>query len=555
MNTYFDSELHLQSEHLYLRFTEERDAKDLFDAIFHDRKVLEYYMAAYAEDRDSFTLKEMISRCREREILCLSILLKDTHKVIGMLNQTGEYNEGQIELGYALSSAYWNRGYMSEALSAVMEYLFAHGVRKIVCGFFKGNIASKRVMQKCHMHFQEVREKEISYHGDFKDVIYYCREGETSMENGWNRCWTEVDLSVLRRNYRIYQKEQSQNRKIMAVVKADAYGHGDVEVARVLQEEGCFDFAVSNIEEALRLRNSGIEGQILILGYTPLNHAQELYDNDITQALISYDYARELSEFHLPIKAQFAIDTGMRRIGLNADDLDLCEKTIRQYYDVFHLTGMFTHLSVADSENEEDVEFTREQIDKFTRLADRISDLHLENIHCMNSAGGLWHEARYSTYSRLGIILYGLKPDYKRQLPAGIEPVMQWKSVISMVKRIKPGDSVGYGRTFIAQKPMRIATVSAGYADGYSRQLSNVGYVLVHGRKARIIGRICMDQFMIDISDIEDVRLSDEVVLFGKQGEEEITADDIANSIYTIGYEVICGITSRVKRIYINRNE
>ena len=555
MNTYFDKDLHLETRHLILRFTRPSDTEDLFYAIFHDRKVLKYYMADYVENLEGFSLEKMISRCMEKRILCLSIILRETNKVIGLLNQVGEYKEGEIELGYALSSDYWNRGYMSEALSAVMHYLFEKDVRRINCGFFRENLASERVMQKCGMHFYEAREKEVSYLNEWKDVIYYCKEGETSMENGWNRCWTEVDLSALRRNYQIYQKEQSQNRKIMAVVKADAYGHGDVEVSRVLQEEGCFDFAVSNIEEALRLRKNGIEGQILILGYTPLNHAQELYDNDITQALISADYARELSEFHLPIKAQFAIDTGMRRIGLNADDLDLCEKTIRQYYDVFHLTGMFTHLSVADSENEEDVEFTKEQIGKFTRLADRVADLHMENIHCMNSAGGLWHEAKYSTYSRLGIILYGLKPDVRRQLPEGIEPIMQWKSVISMVKNIKPGDSVGYGRTFIAQKPMRIATVSAGYADGYSRQLSNVGYVLVHGQKARIIGRVCMDQFMIDISEIEDVRLSDEVVLFGKQGDEEITADDIANSIYTIGYEVICGITSRVKRVYINRNE
>ena len=365
------------------------------------------------------------------------------------------------------------------------------------------------------------------------------------------RCWTEIDLSVLKKNYHIYKNAQSEERTIMAVIKADAYGHGDVEVAKTLQKEGCFDFAVSNYAEALKLRSHGIKGQILILGYTPIQHAQELFENEITQTLISEDYARSLSEMGYPLKAQFAIDTGMRRIGLNADDLNNCERVIREYEDRFQLDGIFTHLCVADSRNEEDIEFTNEQIDKFNTLCERIKDMNLPYTHCMNSAGGLWHSSPYSTHARLGIILYGLKPDYDLSLPEGIEPVLSWKSVISMVKHVNPGDTIGYGRTYLVEKPMVIATVSAGYADGYDRHLSNTGYVLVHGKKAKVVGRVCMDQLMIDVTDIPHVCLSDEVVLLGKQGENCITADDLAHLIYTIGYEIICGITSRVERVYI----
>ncbi len=358
------------------------------------------------------------------------------------------------------------------------------------------------------------------------------------------RSWVEINLEQLKRNYEIYKSFQPEGREIMAVVKADAYGHGDKEVAASLDAMGVKHFAVSNIDEALHVR-SVTNGEIIILGYTPIDMAEKLVENNITQALLSEEYAEQLLSTGLPIKCQFAIDTGMRRIGLNADDIDECERVIRKYQK--NLTGLFTHLCVADTP--EQTEFTNEQIKKFEDICERVADLNL-SCHCMNSAGGLWHTG-CSSYARLGIILYGLKPDYINTLPEGVEPVLAWKSVVSMVKDVKPGDTIGYGRSYTVEKSMTIATIPTGYADGYSRLLSNKGWVLINGKKASIVGRVCMDQMMVDVSGIEGVDIGTEVVLLGQSGSERITADDLANVYGTIGYEIVCGINKRVKRVYI----
>ena len=355
------------------------------------------------------------------------------------------------------------------------------------------------------------------------------------------RSWVEIDLNAVAHNYQIYGSLISDDKKIMAVVKADAYGHGDIPVAKKLQELGCRNFAVSNIAEGIGLRKAGIEGQILVLGYTPISCTNELLEYDITQALLSEDYARRLS--NKGIKAQFALDTGMNRIGLDADDAKECERIIREYASAFELTGLFTHLCVADTSNEE--LFTQEQITKFKIIAESVKDLKLPYIHCLNSAGGLWSEP-YGNMVRLGIILYGLKPDYGNVLPEGIRPALVWKSTIAMIKEVDPGESIGYGRSFKAARKMTIATIPTGYADGYNRLLSNTGKVIINGKYAPIVGRICMDQMMVDISDIEAV-FEDEVILLG----DDYDADEMAKDIGTIGYEVICGISERVERIYI----
>lgn len=358
------------------------------------------------------------------------------------------------------------------------------------------------------------------------------------------RSWVEINLHQLKQNYEIYKALQPEGREIMAVVKADAYGHGDKEVAATLDSIGAKHFAVSNIDEAIHVRRV-TEGEILILGYTPIDTAEKLVENNITQALLSEEYAEQLLSTGLPIKCQFAIDTGMRRIGLNADNVDECERVIRKYQN--YLTGLFTHLCVADTPEQD--EFTNEQIKKFEAVCDRVADLNI-SCHCMNSAGGLWHVGN-SSYARLGIILYGLKPDYMNTLPEGISPVLTWKSVVSMVKTVKPRDTIGYGRSYVIEKPMTIATIPTGYADGYSRLLSNKGWVLINEKKAPIVGRVCMDQMMVDVSEIENVKIGTEVVLLGKSGSEEITADDLANVYETIGYEIVCGINKRVQRMYL----
>ncbi len=358
------------------------------------------------------------------------------------------------------------------------------------------------------------------------------------------RSWVEIDINQLKRNYESYASLQPAGREVMAVVKADAYGHGDKEVVKALDSIGCSFFAVSNIDEAMHVR-SVADGEILILGYTPIDMAEELVKYNITQALLSEEYAKALLSTGQPVKCQFAIDTGMRRIGLNADSPDECERVIRKCKE--RLTGLFTHLCVADTPDQN--EFTEGQIQKFEAVCDRVADLNL-SCHCMNSAGGLWHTAR-SSFARLGIVLYGLKPDYVNELPKGIAPVLSWKSVVSLVKDVKPGDTIGYGRSYMVEKPMRVATIPTGYADGYSRLLSNKGWVLIEGRKASIVGCVCMDQMMVDVSEIDGVGIGTEVVLLGRSGGEVITADDLANVYGTIGYEIVCGINKRVRRVYL----
>lgn len=366
------------------------------------------------------------------------------------------------------------------------------------------------------------------------------------------RSWVEIDLDQLVKNYNAYKSQLNKDTEIMVVVKAEAYGHGDLAICKILQQNGVKLFAVSNIDEAIALRRGGILGEILILGYTPCENAELLYKYELTQTLLDENYEVELSQKGYKIKAQFAIDTGMNRIGLDADDPVLCDKVIRKYFNFFNINGLFTHLCVADSDNLECVEFTNKQIDKFNKVANLTKDLRLKYIHCLNSAGGLFHkiEGDSGKIVRLGIVLYGLKPDYYNYLPKDIKPILSWKSVVSMVKEIKIGESVGYGRTFTATKNMKIATIPTGYADGYRRELSNKGYILINGQKAFIVGRVCMDQIMVDVTEI-DCKMADEVVLIGQSGNLSLTADYMAQTVGTIGYEIVCGISKRVPRKYV----
>lgn len=362
------------------------------------------------------------------------------------------------------------------------------------------------------------------------------------------RCWVEVDLHILLENLRLYRESLQSPHEIMAVVKANAYGHGDVRVATALQEAGVGHFAVSNIEEAVGLRQAGVTGQILILGYTPCDQAKRLVDNEITQAIVDDTYANELRKCGLRVKVQVALDTGMNRIGLDAENPEECERLIRQYANDFDLTGLFTHLCVADTDEESCRAFTQRQEALFVAVAERVADLKLPFVHCLNSAGGLWHDCRTSGLARLGIILYGLKPDYANTLPIGIKPVLEWKTVVSMVKTVHAGETIGYGRTYRVKKDMTVATLPVGYADGYNRLLSNKGRVFIHGCAAPIVGRICMDQTLVDVTNIPNVRMGDEIVLLNRGG---YTADDMAEELGTIGYEIVCDISARVTRIYV----
>ena len=370
-----------------------------------------------------------------------------------------------------------------------------------------------------------------------------------------HRTWAEIDINALIHNFNIIKKE-ADGALIMAVVKADCYGHSAELIAPVLDKCGADAFAVSNISEALALREYGIKKPVLILGYTPVEAAPLLYENDITQCVFSTEYAAALSDFSvkngLKIKIHIKIDTGMGRIGFDCRDSSLSgitDAVNAARLPGFILDGMFTHFAVSDRTPDEEDGFTAEQYARFTAAVKSFENAGLKPkiCHCCNSAALCLDKEKHLDMCRPGIILYGLTPAYGLKLKEDFMPVMTVKSVVSMVKKIKKGTTVSYGRTFKAPYDMTVATVTAGYADGYPRLLSSKGQVIIHGRRANIIGRICMDQMSVDVSGLENVKQGDEVILFGK----ELPVEELAEKCGTINYEIVCGITNRVPRISV----
>ena len=380
--------------------------------------------------------------------------------------------------------------------------------------------------------------------------------------NYLKRCEAVIDLDAVSRNLESYKRFLKDGTELMCVVKASCYGHCDKAIAPYLQQKhGVKYFAVSNITEAIRLRECGITGDILILGYTcpGSDEVQHLADLNIIQAITEYSYAEELNKRSggKKIRVHCAIDTGMTRIGVRGsvnECADEIEKISR--LENISLEGVFTHFAVADSDGEDNFAYTDAQQQKIIDVTNELKarGISLIHSHFMNSAAGVYRNDPRSTLARLGIILYGLMPNTAKALPFELSPVMTLRATVSMIKTVEPGTQVSYGRTYTAQKTTRLATVTCGYADGYPRALSNKGYVLIGGKKAPITGRICMDQFMCDVTDIEDVKVGDYAILIGKSGNEVITADDIADITGTIGYEIVCGISSRVPRVIMSNN-
>lgn len=365
------------------------------------------------------------------------------------------------------------------------------------------------------------------------------------------RTWAEINSKALVHNFNLI-KSHCGSSKIMAVIKADAYGHSAEFVAPILDNAGADSFAVSNITEALQLRSYGITKPILILGYTPANYAKALFDNNITQAVFSFEYAARLNEQAteegVKIPVHIKLDTGMGRLGFDVrQDFAGIDEALKVFeLSNIEVTGTFTHFPVADCIDSR--EYTENQLARFISATDKIKSAGFNPglIHCANSAGLILGSDYGLDICRAGIILYGLNPSKDVALQ-GLKPVMSVKSVVSMVKTVKKGDTISYGKTFTAGCDMLVATVTAGYADGYPRLLSGTGEVIINGKRAKILGRICMDQFVIDVTDIGSVTEGTEVLLFG----EELTADEIAEKCGTINYEIICGITHRVPRIII----
>lgn len=372
------------------------------------------------------------------------------------------------------------------------------------------------------------------------------------------RAWAEISLSALEKNIRAIKSTLFRETSLMAVIKANAYGHGEDGILKKLCECGVKYFAVSNLDEAVSVRSHCPEGEILILGYTPPEFADELVENNIIQGVLSLDYAGELCKnAKAAVRCHIKIDTGMGRIGLKYRAPEECAVEIRNILslDKLSVEGLYTHFAAADADDEESCEYTERQADFIIRTYDLLKSegIVLPHLHFLNSAGLCYHNNKRSTLARAGIIMYGLHPNYPLKLPIEVEPVMTLKAVVSQVKKLGKGDSVSYGRIYRAPEDnIRAATVTVGYADGYSRLLSEKAEVLVNGKRCPVIGRICMDQLVLDVSHAGNVREGDIVTLIGRDGNEEITADELASLYGTIGYEVVCGISKRVPRIYVD---
>lgn len=370
------------------------------------------------------------------------------------------------------------------------------------------------------------------------------------------RTFAKINLNNLIFNAKSFKSSLPESTQLMCVVKANAYGHGVKAVSRCLQDDlGVKWFGVSNIDEAIELRENGISGEILILGYTPPLDASRLIEYNIIQACLGLDHAEELNKSASgKVRVHIKLDTGMSRIGIPCDDIDsaVCEAKKIYALENISVEGIFTHLCVADSDSKDNVSFTGAQIEKIKLVCAALKSQGYDTgvCHWLNSAGGVYTKGDGGALARLGIILYGLYPNHSLEVPVKMKPVMELLSTVSMVKTVKKGTDIGYGRTFTASEDMSIATVSAGYADGFPRLLSNRGEVLINGRRCKIVGNVCMDQFMADVTGL-DVKPGDIVTLIGQSGSEEITADDIADLCSTIGYEITCGITRRVPRVII----
>lgn len=368
------------------------------------------------------------------------------------------------------------------------------------------------------------------------------------------RTWAEIDLHALAENLAIVRRVSEK--PVYAVVKADAYGHGAVEVAAVLNDAGIAGFAVSNLSEAEILLESGIHKPILILGYTPMECVSRLAREGVMQCLYSPEYAAALNEAAekagVTVTAQLKLDTGMGRIGFDfraEDGFDLSGAAQALSLKNIDTVGVFTHFSVADSEDPSDLEFTKLQHQRFEQAVAELEKIHpFRYHHCCNSAGALRLQGDKGDLVRAGIILYGLSPSDEVALPEGIRPVMSVYSVISMVKTVAQDQPISYGRTYTTPAPRRIATVTAGYADGVPRLLSGKGSVLIHGKRAPIVGRVCMDQICVDVTDIPEAAMGDTVTIFGPG----LPVEEVAEAAQTVNYEIICGITKRVPRVYIN---
>ena len=371
----------------------------------------------------------------------------------------------------------------------------------------------------------------------------------------YKRVYAEVNMDMFEHNLLEIKKAVKPGTRILAVIKMDAYGHGAVPLAEFMEDQDMiWGYAVATVDEAVILRNHKIKKPILVLGYTFSEQYPLLLEYDIRPTVFSLETAKELSllaeETDQELPVHIKLDTGMSRIGYQVTELAADE--IAQIASLPHIVveGMFTHFSKAD---EKDKTFTRLQIAQYETMEDMLEKrgVFVPIRHVSNSAGIMdMPEANFDLV-RAGIILYGLWPsDEVNKESLDLKPVLELKSHVIHVKTLEPGRVISYGGTFEVRRPSVIATIPVGYGDGYARGLSQKGYVLIHGKKAPICGRVCMDQFMVDVTDIEDVKIGDLVTLIGTDGEEQITMELLGELSGRFNYEFTCGLGKRIPRIY-----
>lgn len=366
--------------------------------------------------------------------------------------------------------------------------------------------------------------------------------------------WAEIDLDAIAYNTRNIKKLIG-DKDLIAVVKANCYGHGVIDIIPTLLENGVSRFAVAMISEALEIRDNKITAPVMILGFTPLYLGEELINNNIEQTVYDLDYAKELSKIALTLnkkaKIHIAIDTGMGRIGFLPNEKSIDNITEICSLEGIDVIGIFTHFSTSD---EKDKEYSHEQFTKMLSVMDTLKkrgiDIPLK--HVANSGAIIDLPDTYLDAVRAGIILYGYYPsDEIDKNNLALKPALTLKATITNVKTLEKDMYVSYGRTFKTSNETIVATIPVGYADGYLRKLAENGKVIIKGEFAPIIGRICMDQFMIDVTNIPDVKIGDEVILLGEKNDLKYNADDMAKKLDTINYEVTCMLKSRLPRVYI----
>ena len=362
----------------------------------------------------------------------------------------------------------------------------------------------------------------------------------------------KIDLDAISSNFAAIRKKAGV--PVMAVVKADAYGHGAIQVARLLQDQ-CAFFGVSSMLEAMELRRAGLSTPILILGHTPVNAYPTAIEENIRPAIFHYEDALALSEaaqnlgktapFH------FAVDTGMSRLGFQTTEssADLCAKIAA--LPGLYAEGLFSHFATADCADLERAKAQAQKFDAFDAMLKQ-RGVNIPIRHLDNSAGLMNFSCHYEMV-RSGIVTYGMYPSEEVSPELlDLKPALQWLSRVTHVKTLPAGREISYGGTYVTQRDTRVATVPVGYADGYRRNLSGKFYVLIHGKRAPILGRICMDQLMVDVTDIPETKVNDRVTLVGRDGDEQITMEAISAVADSFNYEFVCGISRRVPRIYVS---